>query len=170
MTNDTFKEDLFAVCLQARIAQMMVQIMRDNPILKEENPLDPTAAHNYHTLARLSKEVFQKLDWYVSVACKILKEDESFKQELDDADHKIANMADMSSYIAKFAGDLTMEVSSITSSETRRESLWRSWCAGIVQAGGEVDQVAHWKFNDWYKDHFPNTIPSLQITNNDPVR
>lgn len=156
MTERPFTEETLALLLHLRLAQLLLGDMKDT---KSQIP-------DINRMRKLAKEVFQKIDWFCEVSNKIMKgELKPIEAEWDD---RLASISNITRFIATHPGDLSSDVDFITSVAAKREFFWQCWCSGVVQAGGEVDQVSRWKFDDWYKDTF--TIQSHQTSNNEPIQ
>lgn len=149
MSDDTFREDLLTLLFHLRISQLMITIMTQN--VHVDTP-------ERRAIKRLSKEVFAKMDWYVGVVNKILQ-DPDIVQELAVRDDKLANIANISQFVASYQGDLSNEMDLLTNSSWRKELFRDAWTRGAEYMRTPTDYEG---FELWYNSIFPNNITSLQ--------
>lgn len=126
---------------------------------------------NTKLLRRIVKEPFQKIEWFVGVALKVMGE--RMRQDLETRDDKVANIANMVDLIASMEEDVTNAVDLLTSKSRHKEIFWDAWRKGWESSadhGGVRPGRIYDEFEQWYKKAFPNNISSLQKPTNELIQ
>lgn len=150
---EKLKDDLLPAVLQLRLAQLMLQMLLENPDVQAPGP-------QYFT-RRALKETIQKIDWCVGVANR--NSEGKYLGVQAEWDDRLASMANLTSFIADHPDGMSSIVDMLTSKSNHREMMRKCWLHARVSYdrhyGLELD------FDAWYNETF-----TTKTSNHGPVQ
>lgn len=157
-----FANDLMRMLLHLQYTAVEAEQFRGTPLLKEDTDASDLIRFT-RELGNHLKETIRKAKWLIGVVKKIWPANaDLLDQELDPDDHKIANVAQLTEWIATSKRDLTDEIDLVVNPTRRRDLLAEVWTAAMDAAYERSNTPAgslhadHTYFDHWYKKRYPS--------------
>lgn len=146
--DEYFRNDLMRMLMFMKLNQFMIKVLQESPTVTENT--------EYKQLKRFSQEVYQKIEWFITVIKKMAGDNAMIiDSEVSFDNDKINDLAQLADFILTHTDkDISDAVDLVTNRVRREELLFCSWKNSRLLLSPDIN-VNKTDFDKWYADKFP---------------